>query len=518
MVAWGCTMSSIAYAQQSRIAIQRLVMDEAISTIEDYESFATIADDEIRYSFEELFVDENAIVYNDLLGISKEETLTVKEYSKKLSDGLRNKKATIKNIKKEGMWHENESWKVQFSFDKTMSFINKCGVLFSSSEFYDKDYHLTATLIYDEMTRKCKIESIVGSVDSPKRLSEDFFAFKKEDKRDQQLTYRNQRMTFNSYGQALLDGTYNKNAFRYSDPDVELIPIIDECNIVSMKYKARKMRIKIHYDMGIGESLDLSNTDRLSSYKTKSSSYGIDFGYVFPSKNSIKTGVFLGVGLAQSTIDTEFSSHDYFYSSNADVDGDNYIRHYMNFSLKQKVKLTEVTIPFYVDINIKLHQFVSLYFDAGVMAYLNIGHKVDNTEGNAYIYGSYPQYDNLRLDEHWGFNGFGNKAFTNKDLDNSDLVGVSSITADALGGAGLRFNIPSTPLVLDVGAKYQFGLIDIVKPEGNILSLTNNNQSPLVYNTISTHNSTEHVRNLTETFSSIKRRTLKLSIGLIYKF
>ena len=515
---WGSIVAQTTNAQQSSIAKQRLIMDEAISTIEDYETFATIADDEIRYSFESLFVNENAKIYNDLLGISKGESLTAKEYSMKLSDGLHNKKATIKNIKKDGMWYENDTWKIKFSFDKTLSYTNKCGVYFSSTEFYDKDYHLTATLVYDESTRKCKIESITGTVESSKKLPDKFFAFKTEDKRDNQLTYRNQRMTFNSYGQTLLEGSYDKGAFRYSDPDVELIPVLDECNNVSMRYKTKKMRIKLHYDLGMGETFELSGADRLNSHKTKGSSFGVDFGYVFPSKSIIKTGLFIGVGVTQSTIDAAFQTSDYNYSTEADVDGDNYIRHYTYLSISQKAKLTELTIPIYADINIKIHQLVSLYFDLGVKANLNIGHRVDKIEGSAYIYGIYPQYDNLRMDEHWGFNGFGNKTFSVSDMDNTDLVGVSSFTADAFGGVGLRLNIPSTPMSIDIGANYRMGLMETIKPESKKADLSINSYSPLVYNTVSGQSSKEHVRNLTEAFSSFKRKSLNLSVGIICKF
>ena len=518
IVYWLCLMSLTANAQQTKIAKQRLALDEAISTIEDYEAFATIADEEIRYSFENLFVNGDAGVYNDLLGISKGKTLTVKDYSKKLCDGLRNKKVIIKNIKKEGIWYENGLWRIKFSFDKNLSYTNTCGVLLSSSDFYNKDYHLEATLVYDEITQKCKIESITGIVDSQKELSEDYFAFKTEDKRDQQLTYRNQRLTFNSYGQALIDGSYDKNAFRYLDPDVELIPVLDDCNNVSMRYKSRKMRLKVHYDLGMGETLDLADADGLNSHSTSTNSMGVELGYVFPSKSNIKTGLFFGLGLSKSTIEMSYHSSDYYYNTNTDVDGDSYIRHYSGFKLSQKAKLTELVIPVYADINIKLHQLASLYFDIGIKTNLDVGHENDNTEGNAYIYGIYPQYDNLRMDDQWGYNGFGNKSFTNTDLDNSELTGVSNFTADAFGGIGLRFNIPSTPLSIDAGANYLLGLMDIAKNEKGKIELTNITSSPLVYNTVIGQNNTEHVHNLSETFSKIKRKSFRLSIGVIYKF
>ena len=166
-----CGFVTVVSAQsQSSLVKQRYVLDEAISTIEDYESFATVSDDETQYNFVNLFTNENSQVYNDLLGISSGESLTAKDYSNKLNEGLRNKKATIKNIKKERMWYENDSWRVKFSFDKTLSYTNKCGIYFSSKEFYDEEYHLVATLIYDERLRKCKIETITGSVDSQRKL------------------------------------------------------------------------------------------------------------------------------------------------------------------------------------------------------------------------------------------------------------------------------------------------------------------------------------------------------------
>ena len=124
----------------------------------------------------------------------------------------------------------------------------------------------------------------------------------------------------------------------------------------------------------------------------------------------------------------------------------------------------------------------------------------------------------MRLDEHWGYNGFGNKNFTNSELENVDLAGVSNFTVDAFGGIGLRFNIPSSPLAIDIGANYQYGFMDLVKSEGEKIDLSNNSNSPLVYNSISGQNSTEHVHNLSESFSNIKRKSLKLSVGLIFKF
>ena len=146
-----------------------------------------------------------------------------------------------------------------------------------------------------------------------------------------------------------------------------------------------------------------------------------------------------------------------------------------------------------------------------------MSHKVDNLEGEANIYGVYPQYDNLRLDEQWGHNGFGQKSFSDSELDYTELKGISSMNLDAFAGAGLRINIPNTPLTIEIGANYLFGLTDIYKPEGGLVDLSMNGNSPFVYNTITGLNNSEHVHNMTEGISSIKRKALRLSAGIIIK-
>ena len=109
---WGivgiwCMQFTTVQAQELTVSQQRIILDEAISTFEDYESYATINDDEIRYAFEQLFTSGNALIYNDLLGVSTKNELSVAEYSKKLREGLLNKKVTITNVKKEKLYFSN---------------------------------------------------------------------------------------------------------------------------------------------------------------------------------------------------------------------------------------------------------------------------------------------------------------------------------------------------------------------------------------------------------------------------
>ena len=504
--------SSYAIAQQSEITEQRRVLDEALSTIEDYESFSTISDEEVRYSFLDLFVNENVSVYNDLLGVSDARQLPVGQYSKLLGSDLRNKKTTIKNIKKKSITRKNGTWTVSFTFEKSMSYTNSCGVFLSSSEFYGKAYQMEVSLIYDEQKKRCKIESITGSMDSTKKLTQPFFAFKSEDKRDSLLRYNGEYLSFNSYKQTLISGELNPELFSYADPDMWIKPSIDKCSkgpLVSMNYRSRKWRVKVHYDFGLGEALSLDGKDIFSTSKSKSNAFGLDFGYVFPSKGAFKTGIFIGAGITQTTIDLGMQNPDYVINTDADIDADRYDRHYENLQLSQSIKLSEFSIPIYLDLEYRFSPIVALHFDLGMRLNFDMNHQVDATEGSSYVYGIYPQYDNLRLDEHWGYNGFGNQTYSNSNLVYQDLIDVAGFTANTMGSIGFRFSIPKTPLAFELSGSYIMGLTDIISTKDTSKSFIEINANDL--------NKMERIINMTELLKSVKRQSMSLSLGVILK-
>ena len=512
---------SCAVFAQSNFSRQSRAIEAALTTVDAYSVWATIADDEAYYDFLELFKTKESPVYNDLLGISSSETLTAENYARILRNGLQNKKVFIKNIKNEGINVEGDLIRVRMSADKAISYIDSCGAYFSSSEFYNKDHHLVFSLVYDNQNRSCKIESITGSIESPQKLQYPFFVFQSEEKQDSFLLYQGKTISFNSYHQALFNGNPDLKRFKFIDPNVYIKPYMDECNHVSVRYREYRFRLKAHYDLGLGNAYKLEGTDNsLTTDKNSVSNIGLDFGYVFPSKGIMKAGVFLGVGFAQSRIDFGYTNADYYFSTSADVDGDSYIRHYQNLNIKQGIKLTDLTIPLYADISFHFSSVVNLFVDLGVKFHFNMNHKMNTAEGSAYTYGIYPQYNNLRMDEHWGYNGFGNTAFSATNLDNTVLLDVSSLTIDALGSIGLRFNIPETPLALDLGVSYQMGLSNVIKANNTAVSLADvsDPSHALVYNTLTGQTSTEHLRNLTESLTGVKRQVLMFNIGLAYKF
>ncbi|MBR6121723.1 MAG: hypothetical protein IKQ05_04965 [Prevotella sp.] len=514
-----CTTVS-ALAQQSTITQQRRAIDEALTTLEDYIAMATIFDDETRYNFIDLFATSTTPVYNDLLGISSSPTIPVDQYAARLARSLRNKSVTISNVRNEGASYDDGKWLIKLSFDKRISYLDSCGVYLSSSEFHDShDYRLMATIVYDPSRSNCKISGITGKIDSQNKLGINYFGFQYTNDRDNKLYYKGKPLSFNSYDQALLEGSRDaetlKRDFSYGDADVELRPQTDDC-LVSMKYKLRRFRLRPHFDMALGMIFNLDGYEKLSDSKSKGLSFGIDLGYTLLSKRSFAISLFTGLGFSQESLDLSFYSYDYNYLSDADVDGDAYQRHYENLKLSQKMKFSALNIPLYFDFNFNLSKAVSLYLDMGARFDIGMSNKIDNTECSVTdVYGIYGnEYDNVRLDGNWGYNGFAtNKTYGSNNLANAELIDLNNLTFNALAGIGLRYNFSGIPLSIELGASYLMGLNNLIKTTNLI-----NNSQPLIFNTVDGINSTEHVRNLTQMLNSVNRQQLRVNIGLIYKF
>lgn len=520
-----CT-SFTAYAQLSKSAQQRRALNSALTTMDKYYVYATISNDEAYYDFIDLFANKDTTIFNDLLGIRPGRDLLVEEYAKIVRYDLSNKMINFRNVRNEGVTTEGGRTRIRISMDKSISYIDTCGTYYSSSDFYDgHDYRITATLDYDSAKNDCKIVSLDGTIDSQKKLSEQHFAFQRTSTRDNDVRYKGELLRFNTYNQALLEGERDiqtlRKSFSYGNSDMELRPQAGDCQ-VSIRYKMRRWRLRPHFDIGLGKAFSRNGDDIFAESKSSGTSFGLDVGFSVLSKRRLSLGVYTGLGFSMSSLKLLYTNSNYSFNSTADVDGDNYVRHYQDLTLSQKIKINDFNIPLYLDLNLNLVKSLSFYIDLGVRYDANISHKVNETEGSSYVYGIYPNYDNLRMDEHWKdaagnpFNGFGHRQLGNTDLLSSDLIDVNGFTISGMGGLGLRYNLPRIPLSIETGMSYVMGLTNLIETS-NIASVGNN--SPIVYNTISGNStSTEHVHNLTEMMSSVKRQQIRISIGLIYKF
>lgn len=491
------------------------IREKAYNTInKGYDTYATVNGEEALLEFLRLFIDEDVPVYNDLLGITSKRKLSAGDYARLLNDDqITTKRVHIKNLQMVSEPTKLESgWKVVVEFDKEMSYYNNCGVYFSSRDFYGADYHLTATLIYDEMDGQCRITSIDGTIDSSNILPIDYVVMKQSSKQDLQLNYHQQPICFNSSMQAILPGMFDSKGF--SHPKFEanrLSPSIDNCNIVTMHYLSAddKWRIKPHIGIGLGDALSVDGDSTVLGKSSSAFSFGVDAGYMFMKSDPLRLSLFFGLALSTSSLDLSYSADSYTTQFGADADGETYTRYYDKPVLSQTLKFTDLSVPLYLDAEIGLGSEFSIYADLGLRFNFNMSSKISETSGQSGpIYGTFtPQ--NIKLDEKWGFDGFSAKQDFSS-AETVELTGKKGMSADLLAGLGIRYSIPNTPLAVNIGVNYLMGLGKVLEPEKT-------KDQPIIYNTLSEDKSTstEHV-NLPGQIESVKRKSLQLSIGISY--
>lgn len=527
--------SMMTYAQELTVQEERLFNLKVYNQLEKYRNAGLLQDSpELIDEFVSAFASDSMLIYNDLLGILDGERVTVRQYVNALSEKSEAVKIHIKDVKKGEVRDAGDAWTMELMFNRTVEYFADSDYFLSSEKFYGNAYQMKALFAMNKETGDCRIVSIDGSVDSAKpRLGTDYIVFQKKDTRDESVKYKGQLIEYNSFDQAVMPGAEHQLLVReleFKDPDVTMSAKKSDDHAYVFNYKSARWRLKPHADITLSNYYQVSKPTALDT-KVSGSEYGLDLGYVFPSKQKFKTSIYFGAAVGTSKIDMNLSSYDYSYSTNQDVDGDQYTRHYQDVKLSQGIKNLNVIIPLYFDFDIRFHRYVSLYLQLGAKMYLNVQSKMQYANGDSYAYGMYKYGSELlRLDENFTdekghpYNGFGTQVYSMSDLDPQLVPGVKKFTVDAFGGIGIRGNIPYVPLTVEVGVNYQLGFMNVIEKTGNEAQFQSTNISDinrlLVWNTVSTSDlsNQNHVANMTSAFSSIKRRFLQLKIALAYKF
>lgn len=517
-----------AQTQKNEAAIKQDIREKAMQVIQKgYEKYASCSSQDYQYEFTRLFVNSDAVVYNDLLGLSSERTLPIGKYARMLGEGgVRQTIVTISGISiLDEPYQEKGKWKIDLGFNKRMSYYDACGIYFNSYDFYHADYNLEATLVYDDVDGQCRIESIKGSVDSYAELPDEYFVFKQTDERDRNLYYRRTPLRFNSGNQVLLEGTFDPTAFSHANPKVrQLFPKINDCNIATMSYKDdskistkrvatsdTKMAAKIHLGLPMGDAFKVDGVDNA---KSSGFSFGVDFSYLLSDLGAFRPSIAAGLGFSSMNIKDLGVTKINKTIDATDIDGDKYTRIYKGLSLNQKVTLSELNIPVYFDAEYMLHEIFSVYADLGLKFNFVMSKSIETESASVEsISGNYSQYGGLVFDEDWDKITGSKHGFTKthkelKDVGDGDLEGVSGMTFDILAGVGVRINIPNSSVAIDLGAKYVMGLSDII---------SNDSKSSDDVKINYTFDKDESF-DISQSIKSVKRQSLFVRAGVIIKF
>lgn len=510
--------SASCFAQTLSVVQERQFNLDALRTIENYESYASLYGDDARIEFVLLFKDNNLQIFNDLNGLSAENTLSVVDYSEVLASKGRSAQVTIKNLRKGKPYFENDEWKIDVTFEKEISYTNACQAIFSSKEFFGADFQMQMTLAWDEEMRQCLITRLDGQNSSKvEMLPADYSILHFTDDRDRKIRANGDTLVFDTFGQAFLP---SNPSFKYPDPDVrvKMIKQDNDCNSVSLSYKPKRWRIKAHYDMSIGHFYTFnSNFD----IKTPGYEMALDFGYILPSRSKIKWGLFLGVGLSRSKFDMNLGDFSYYYQTEgeADIDQDRYVRLYSLNNVSHTFQSTDLLFPLYLDMDARISKRISIYFDGGIKAYINMKHYLKFNSGSYSTWGYYNDYGiEMHPEDNWytePINGFVKDKELSTDFIKSDYK-VKKFSLDGLGRAGFRILLYKD-LFLDLAAAYQMSIISPFNSEAtSVISegQIDRNQALMTY----IFNEGETMHRIQSSFSSAKRQSLNVNIGLMIRF
>lgn len=536
-----CLMLSVTVFAQTLTQTEQILFNlDALHVMEDYERFSSMANAETQYQFLHLFESESTLVFNDLLGLSEANEMPVREYVDLLKPPTGYPSVKIKNLAKSEKWQQDGVWLMDVTFNKEISYTNKCEILLSSKEYYNKDYSMNATLAWNPQTRSCKIIRITGSMDSEvKPLPHPFMVLTRTNEKDNIVTYLGSKLSFNSFDQAFLPieakERTKENPFSVGDDDTKIkllknADIDNDCDIYSLSYKSKHWRTKLHFDFVLGNGIVAEGGANGIDEKQNSMEFGVDLGYVIPSASKLKTGIFLGVGYSSTSYDLAIPQMCYQYSASgvAEIDGDDYNRYYNITDLKQSYKLSSISVPLYADFEYRFNGLVSAYVDLGAKMYYNMSLDASDFSGKYTAYGVYPQYQNLVILSD--INGFAKDgSLTNSNLINADLK-PNTITVDGMAALGCRVKLIDN-LYFDLSASYQMGFMNVYDNNANPVTFTVNTPE---YGSVSGYGSSlsisqamvafpqqggrEEAHHLLDCYKSLKRQSLRINAGIMFKF
>lgn len=520
---------------------RRNMFYDILNLINRYEECLPMLDPSDADAFLGLFEDENSMVYNDLLSVTTGRSLTAKQYS----DALRTEmypgcRFVIKDISHDEPAQSGNLWVVNISFQKELLYYDDCNIKYSSKEYYEADYDIIMTIIWNPENRLCKIRRISGRIDSQYQPLPDGFVVLDltDDPRYSSLLYNGYEMNYNVDSIVFLgsDALEEEGAISYPYDDDVILKVSKgtECDRkIGVGFKTKHRRIRIHYEQNeMSDMYKIESKSNNYSFKSKGYEVGIDYGKNVVSKNSVKLGFYIGAGIAQNTIDAKsLKSVGYSYKSNgeADLDGDPYVRFYTVNNSSYSVSIMDVVVPLYIDLNLRISPLGSLYFDVGVKGYYNVKRSISDFSASYTTYGKYSQYGNLELNanntkKYLELNGRAYNGFVNNGtLDNYNLnekkIDMPQYSIDAFGGVGLRFRLSRRNnfmgnTYLDMGVTYQYTLTPYKSSLDK--SVASQNGEMIKYYV----NSGERVeKNISHYVDNLTRNgSIRAKLSLIYRF
>lgn len=517
-------IATAAFAQSPTPEQTYKMNADALKMVLDYKAQANMNKPR---RFVRLFANEDMQIYNDLLGLSTQKTLSVKNYRTLMEKEALYPTIKVQNFRKNKIYKENGLWMMDITFEKELSYTDKCGVLFSTEEYYGEYHTINMSLVWDENLQTCTIAKLSGKNNSTVKALTDYKVIvasddAKDQKRERNVRVNGRHLKFNSFSQCIIPANAEIEYVNDDDMKFELVQNETGCEVYSIAYNPMSMRLKPHYNIGVvpfGKS-----ANGLSLSKSIHHEFGLDLGYMIPTNGLFQMGFYAGVGFASSSVVLGMDTIHYHYQagSEADIDGDSYTRHYTIERASQKLSMKDLTIPIYLDFNFHLHKIVSLYLDLGIKNYINLSANLSDLTGTYSSWGVYPQYSDLVLDHTTGLTQFAASGTALPAQTTSSTMDINGYSMDLLSALGVRIKLKDKqffPLYFDFSIGYQHSLLAPYK-NANALTVSDIQGNVSAQEAFSTYTveSGESAMPLSAFVSDLKRKMVTLNFGITYKF
>lgn len=478
-----------------------------LSLIEQYESSATAYDEIARYTFLDLYKDNTAEVYSDLMDYEAGQKITVEEYLNTLAT-KQNVSIVMKNVSRKPYEWKEDGWHTTVTFDKSMIYNDENTILFSTEEQYKADYQISLDCVYDAEADRCYISSIDGSLpDSVTIVPRRFTIVNRHSDNDDRLTYNEKPLTYNSFNQAFvaegkLEGWHQDIRIK-----ADTIAKGHSYSMVNLRYKRVPWRVKARYAMTIGDAFEVSSPINFTSQESSATEFGIDLGLAV-SGHTTSFGLYVGAAMSTSEISFAAGGCSYSYAT-TDSQGVPYTRKYEISGMTESVKYSDIVIPAYISLDQRLFKAVTLGFSLGAKLYLNgeaevTPYHIEGTVSGQYSAGASSNGANEKFGSISG--DYTSFLYPNSYTRNTTDLSVT-------GGVTINVNLLRNSLFLYGKWAYEMGLTDVHKSDENYL-YSGDLFYPMVY---SAH---QNMNIATRSFMdcvSYQRKAMWLEFGIMFK-
>ena len=376
-------------AQSLQNAEKRHINMKLLEMIDRLETLSCMDGQEDSRAFLRMFSDRNAPVYNDVIGYSDGEYVTVTEYARLLGS-MKSVKVRFSNVEKSEPYFSDGYVRVDVSFDKFLSFVDSRSVAYSTETAYGSDLRIKVRFTYDDFEDILYISSIDGYVDPEIAVGRDHVVLRNADSDFmKKILYRKsgaepdgryyaaedcRPLVVSESSEAVFPGSIIDEDLYYMqdtpsgwDPDMFISVKKYSDGYARFQTKKKHFRARVYDRVSLAGAYQVSGD--LDKRVTIADEAGFDLRYLMDFGTRINVGIYGGLAVSYSHVDLAVKNFGYTYECKV---GTPYDRTYRFDILGQKYAFVDAVLNGGIAFEYALSRRWTLGADLGGKIYHNL--------------------------------------------------------------------------------------------------------------------------------------------------